>query len=171
MKVSSMVLSMSQRDPGVKVRAAPRTPLSIKLIAPGCVISRLVKYTSNQVRYLKKKNIRFRNMFDKCIYNVYSVLLLGGLNLQLKKSTPTLQYPTPAWNWVPQPPPTSSECCRAEKWKCFVPSILFAKCFMPRCDNPGKCFAPRSRFTRPGLQYAVNEHASSLELDFNGEFG
>ena len=44
MKVSSIVLSMSQSDPDMSVRAAPSTPLSIKSIAPGCVNSRFVKY-------------------------------------------------------------------------------------------------------------------------------
>ena len=57
MKVFSIVLSMSQSDPGMTVRAAPSTPLSIKSIAPGCVNSRFVKYTSNQVRFLRKKMI------------------------------------------------------------------------------------------------------------------
>ena len=56
MKVFSMVLSMSQNDPAMSIRTAPSTPLPIKFIAPKCVNSRFVKYTSNQVRYLMKKN-------------------------------------------------------------------------------------------------------------------
>ena len=57
MKVSSIVLLMSQSDPGMSVRAAPSTQLSIKFIAPRCVDSRFVKYTSKQVKHLRKKMI------------------------------------------------------------------------------------------------------------------
>ena len=45
MKVSSIVLSMSQSGPGMSVRAAPSTPLSIKSIALGSVNFRFVKNT------------------------------------------------------------------------------------------------------------------------------
>ena len=54
MKISSLVLWMSQSNPGMSVRVAPSTPISIKHIAPGSADSRFVKYTSNQLRYLRK---------------------------------------------------------------------------------------------------------------------
>ena len=57
MKVSSIVLSISQSDSGMSVRAPPSKSLSIKSIAAACVNSRFVKYTSKQVSYLRKKMI------------------------------------------------------------------------------------------------------------------
>ena len=66
MKVSSIVLSMLRSDPGMSVRAAPSTPLSIKSIAPGCVNSRFVKY---EVYLGSFQDVRLALLFEiLCIY-------------------------------------------------------------------------------------------------------
>ena len=52
MKVSSIVLSTALSAPGIIERATAIAPLVSRSLAPGCVFSKFVRWTSSQTRYL-----------------------------------------------------------------------------------------------------------------------
>ena len=51
--ISSIVLSTALSAPGIIERATAMAPLVSRSLAPGCVFSRFVRWTSSQVRYLR----------------------------------------------------------------------------------------------------------------------
>lgn len=56
MNVSSMVLSTALSDPGIKERATAIAPFLSRSVAPGCVVSRLVRNMSSHAKYLVTKS-------------------------------------------------------------------------------------------------------------------
>ena len=52
MNVSSIVLSTALSAPGIIERATAIAPLVSRSLAPGCVLSMFVRWTSSQTRYL-----------------------------------------------------------------------------------------------------------------------
>lgn len=53
MNVSSIVLSTALSAPGIIERATAIAPLVSRSLAPGCVFSMFVRWTSSQTRYLQ----------------------------------------------------------------------------------------------------------------------
>lgn len=54
MNVSSIVLSTALSAPGIIERATAIAPLVSSSFAPGCVLSRFIRKSSSQTRYLRR---------------------------------------------------------------------------------------------------------------------
>ena len=80
MNVSSIVLSTADSAPGIIERATAIAPFESRFMAPGCVFSRFVRWTSSQTRYLWISggiHICYFNYFEYCHLSALFRLISG----------------------------------------------------------------------------------------------